>query len=352
MLRTVSHSTSFAIVGFLLTLAGCEAERSSDSATPANAAPSVTQSRPIMGTLASLTAVAADKETAAAAVEAGYARLEDVNRLMSDYIEDSEIGRLNRLPAGEVVTLSPETLFCMQQALAVGQASGGAFEITCRPLVWLWKGCGKEGRLPTDDELAAAQALVGADKVVLDTEHSIAKRTHAGVQVDLGGIAKGYALDLAAEAMLKAGAASALVDVGGDVLAVGMNAEGTPWRIGVRDPFGGMTTTFAALALSDRAVATSGNQERFYEIDGHRYSHIIDPRTGRPAEQAPAVTVIAANGLTADAWATVFSVLSIAEGQQLIAAGKTPKVEVMWITGPAESPTIEKTPGFDNYAIN
>ena len=351
MPRTILHNAAFALAVVTLVLAGCEAPPPAPAAYTESAV-HITQSRPIMGTLASLTAVAADKDSAAAAVEAGYARLEDVNQLMSDYIGDSEIGRLNRLPAGEEATLAPETLFCMQQALAVGQASGGAFEITCRPLVWLWKGCGKEGRLPTDEELAAARALVGVDKVVLDAERSIAKRTQEGVQVDLGGIAKGYALDLAAAAMKKAGAASALVDVGGDVLAVGVNAEGTPWRIGVRDPFGDMTTTFATLALSDRAVATSGNQERFYEIDGHRYSHIVDPRTGRPAEQAPAVTVIAADGITADAWATVFSVLSIEEGKQLITSGKTPDVEVMWVTGPADAPVIEKTPGFDKYVLD
>ncbi|MBU0618573.1 MAG: FAD:protein FMN transferase, partial [Planctomycetes bacterium] len=103
--------------------------------------------------------------------------------------------------------------------------------------------------------------------------------------------------------------------------------------------------------LSNRAVATSGVQQRFYEIDGKRYSHIIDPRTGRPTEQAPSVTVIAADGVTADAWATVFSVLTIEEGRQLIAAGRAPKLEVMWITGSADEPLVEKTAGFDAYVV-
>jgi thiamine biosynthesis lipoprotein len=183
--------------------------------------------------------------------------------------------------------------------------------------------------------------------VRLDLEDRTIMRDADGVQVDLGGIAKGYALDLAGEAMLSAGAHGALVDVGGDVRAIGTNAAGKPWRVGIKHPF--HQTLHTILELSDRAVATSGVQQRFYEIDGKRYSHIIDPRSGRPAEQAPSVTVIAADGITADAWATVFSVLTVEEGRQLIAAGAAPKLEVMWIAGPANQPIVDRTPGFDVY---
>jgi thiamine biosynthesis lipoprotein len=313
-----------------------------------NAGPArVSRAREIMGTFATLTAIAPDETTAAAAVEAGYARLEDVNRLMSDYIAESEIGQLNQQPAGEPLSLSPETLRCLQRAIEVSHLSGGAFDVTCRPLVALWRASGREGRLPSEQDLADTRSHVGVDKITLNAEAGTAARTADGVQVDLGGIAKGYALDLAAEAMRNTGANSALVDVGGDVLAIGANAAGRPWRVGIKHPF--REGIYAVLELSDRAVATSGVQQRFYEIDGKRYSHIIDPRTGWPAEQAPSVTVIAADGLTADAWATVFSVLTIGEGQQLIAAGRTPKLEVMWISGSADAPVIQDTAGFDQY---
>jgi thiamine biosynthesis lipoprotein len=313
-----------------------------------NAGPArVSRAREIMGTFATLTAIAPDETTAAAAVEAGYARLEDVNRLMSDYIAESEIGQLNQQPAGEPLSLSPETLRCLQRAIEVSHLSGGAFDVTCRPLVALWRASGREGRLPSEQDLADTRSHVGVDKITLNAEAGTAARTADGVQVDLGGIAKGYALDLAAEAMRNTGANSALVDVGGDVLAIGANAAGRPWRVGIKHPF--REGIYAVLELSDRAVATSGVQQRFYEIDGKRYSHIIDPRTGWPAEQAPSVTVIAADGLTADAWATVFSVLTIEEGQQLIAAGRTPKLEVMWISGSADAPVIQDTAGFDQY---
>ncbi|MFQ5806516.1 MAG: FAD:protein FMN transferase [Phycisphaerae bacterium] len=321
-------------------LSSCEHETG-----PATAA----RAREIMGTFATLTAVAADEQTASAAVEAGYGRLEDVNRLMSDYIADSEIGRLNRLPGGESLQLSPETFHCLQRAVEIAEASGGAFDVTCRPLVTLWKKAAAENRLPSDQDLSHARALVGPDKLALNAQSRTVSIVLNGIQVDLGGIAKGYALDLAAKAMLRAGAASVLVDVGGDVLAVGTKRDGKPWRIGVRHPF--REGVIAVLKLSDRAAATSGVQQRFYEIDGKRYSHIIDPRTSRPAEQAPSVTVIAGDGLTADAWSTAFSVLSIDEGRKLLETGRAPQIEVMWITGPGDQPIIEKTAGFDKYLV-
>ncbi len=300
-----------------------------------------------MGTLATLTAVAGDEATATAAVEAGYARLEDVNRLMSDYIADSEIGRLNRLPAGTPVAVAGETWTCVRRALEVWRASGGAFDVTCRPLVNLWKEAGAKGRLPTDEQIAGVRALVGCDRIVMDEKARTIALPAAGMQIDLGGIAKGQALDLAAAAMRNRGARGALVDVGGDVVAAGTRPDGQPWRVGVKDPF--RQGIVLVLRLSDRAVATSGVQQRFHEIGGRRYSHIIDPRTGRPATQAPSVTVIAADGITADAWATAFSVLSVSEGRKLLSTGRVPDVEVLWITGDAGNPVIERTPGFDQY---
>jgi thiamine biosynthesis lipoprotein len=307
------------------------------------------RSREVMGTLATLTAVAHDEAAATAAVEAGYARLEDVNRLMSDYIADSEIGRLNRLPAGTPVPVAAETWACIRRALEVWRASGGAFDVTCRPLVSLWKQAGAQGRLPTAEQIAAVRALVGCDRIVMDETSRTVALPAAGMQIDLGGIAKGQALDLAAAAMRNRGARGALVDVGGDVVAVGTRPDGQPWRVGVKDPF--RQGIVLVLRLSDRAVATSGVQQRFHEIGGRRYSHIIDPRTGWPATQAPSVTVIAADGITADAWATAFSVLSVSEGRELISTGRVADVEVLWITGDAGNPVMEKTPGFDQYVV-
>ena len=305
------------------------------------------QSREVMGTFAEVTAMAADTQTAQAAVEAAYARLDDVNRLMSDYVADSEIGRLNQLAAGESLVVAPETFACLERAVAVSVRSGGAYDATCRPLISLWKQAAKRDALPTDQELAAVRARVGWQKLKLDASTRSVTLLADEMQVDLGGIAKGYSLDLAVDAMKTAGATSGLVDVGGDIVAFGTRAPDQPWRIGVRHPF--VNAVIVTLELTDAAVATSGVQQRFYKIGGQRYSHIVDPRTGRPAEEAPSVTVIAADGATADAWATVFSVLSVAEGQALLAAEGGPDVEVMWITGSKDEPVIDETPGFADY---
>jgi len=305
------------------------------------------RSREIMGTLATVTAVARDLRTASAAVEAGYSRLEDVNRLMSDYVDDSEIGRLNRFAGGPPLPVSAETYECVRRAVEFGRLTGGAFDLTCRPLIELWRKAAARGRLPTDPELAEARSRVGWDRVRLDTQARAIALPQAGMQIDLGGIAKGYALDLAAEAMRKAGAQAALVEVGGDVVAAGCSPEGRPWRVGVKHPF--QTGLLLVLELSDRAVATSGVQQRFFEIEGRRFSHIVDPRTGQPARQAPSVTVIAQDGITADAWATALSVLSVEEGRQLLAAGTAPGVEAMWVSGSSAEPIITRTPGFEAY---
>ena len=304
----------------------------------------------VMGTLARLTAVAADEPTADAALQAGCQALEEVNRLMSDYIDDSEIGRLNRAAAGEAIPLSPPTMHCLRRALEISAQSGGAFDVTCRPLIQLWRTAAREKHLPDEEKLRTVHSLIGADKIMLDEMSRTAARRLDGVQVDLGGIAKGYALDLAAEAMKKAGSRGGLVDVGGDIVSFGLRENGQLWRIGVRDPFAVTSGEYRyALQFEDAAVATSGVQERFFEIDGKRYSHIIDPRDGRPAEQAPSVTVIGPDGLTADAWATAFSVLSVAEGKALLQEAGAPAVEVLWISGTAENPQIEMTAGFKSY---
>ena len=326
----------------LLSLASCGRDE-------APALAEVSRTREVMSTFARLTALAPDRATAEAAVELGFARLDDVNRLMSAYDADSEIRHLNAAAAGEIIEMSSETYHCLSRSLEIADASGGAFDVTCRPLIVQWREAAKAGCLPTDEELAAVSRLVGSANLLIDPEKRGVARALDGVQVDLGGIAKGYALDLAAEAMKKAGAVGALVDIGGDVSAVGMNQFGKPWRVGVQHPF--QNGIYKVLGLSDKAVATSGVQQRFFEINGRRYSHIIDPRTGRPAEQAPSVTVIAADGLAADAWATVFSVLSIEEGKRLISEGRTPKLDVLWIAGDAEAPAEERTEGFGAYLI-
>jgi thiamine biosynthesis lipoprotein len=327
-----------AISLLLILLSGCR------DAGPATAK----RSLEVMGTFAEVTAVAPTKPVARAAVHVAYARLDQVNRLMSDYVSDSEVGRINGLAAGESMVVSPETFEVLRRAREFAKASGGAFDVTYRPLKEVWAQAAKDNVLPRESLLDETRRRIGYDKLLLDATTRTVSPTIDGLQIDLGGIAKGYALDLAAQASLDAGAIAVLVNVGGDVLAVGAQASGQPWRVGIKHPFEPGLVGRIALT-GHRAVATSGTQQRFAVINGERYSHIIDPRTGRPAEQAPSVTVIASDGITADAWATVFSVLTIEQGRQL--AESRPDVEVMWIWGSADDVCSAQTPGFDRYVL-
>jgi len=322
-----------------LALAGC---RQAD--TPATCK----RSRAVMGTFAEVTAVSLGKEVSRQAVEAAYGQLNEINDLMSDYVADSEVGRINALKAGQSMVVSDHTLYVLQQAAKLSEATGGAFDVTCRPMVQLWKKAGSDNKMPTDQELQTAVAKTGSSKLAIDPDARTVTPTVDGVQIDLGGIAKGYALDLAVERIKAEGATGGLVDVGGDVLAFGSrSSDGSPWVIGIKHPF--RTGLFGKVAINDRAIATSGLQQRFFEIDGRRYSHIIDPRTGRPVQEAPSVTVIAQSGLLADVWATVLSVLTVEDGMRL--AEKRMGVEALWIWGSAEHPETAMTEGFKSCLV-
>jgi FAD:protein FMN transferase len=320
----------------LMLSAGCR-----DSTGPQTAQ----HAREVMGTLAEITAVADDQDTASHAVQTAYQRLDQLEQLMSTYKPNSEISRLNRLSAGQSMKLSSDTFRVLQKSLCVAEQSGGAFDITCRPLLNLWKEAAQNDHLPDKYKLKQTLEHIGSHYLRLNPEDQSVTVMIDGLQVDLGGIAKGYGLDAAAETMQKVGATSGLVNVGGDVLAFGRRSDGRHWTIGIRNAFG--PGLMGKLKVTNRAVTTSGIQQRFYNIKGERYSHIIDPRTGLSAEQAPSVTVIADQAIDADAWATVFSVLSVEEGKKL--AEKLKYLEVLWVWGDADQLQQAETPGFAQY---
>jgi FAD:protein FMN transferase len=331
-------ATPALLLAVITLLAGCDR----------NTLAEATLSEEIMGTVGKLTAVATDAQAPSAAVEAGFARLRAVNALMSDYRPDSEISRLNAAPRNTPVELAPETFFCLERAQDIAAATDGAFDITVRPLVSLWREAAANNTLPSDDQLAAVRQSVGYQKLQLNANNRTATLSAPKMQLDLGGIAKGYALDLAAQAMQEHELAGGLVDVGGDVYAFGHNADGSKWQVGIQHPF--EAGLYGVLAITDRGVATSGLQQRFFEIDGRHYSHIIDPRTGRPTDQAPSVTVIAPTGLLADAWATAFSVMTVTEGQAL--AADHPDLAVLWLSQNANgSVNAIATPNFNAYRV-
>ncbi len=289
--------------------------------------PLVRRPRAIMGTDSTLVAVAGPggRPAAEAALDEAEARLRRVEALMSNWIEDSEISKFNRAGAGREVALSPATRAVMAAARRAFDETGGAFDVTCRPLIELWMRAGEAGRLPDEAEIAAARAESNWEAIEL-TEAGAVKRV-ATARVDLGGIAKGYGIDLALAALREAGVAAGMVEVGGDLAVFGAPPEHEGWRVAIRDPFE-LERELGAVRLDAGAVCTSGNYARFVEIEGHRFSHIIDPRVGRPAESVPSVTVLAPEALTADIWATALSVLGREGMSKLAGEGR----EVLLIT--------------------
>lgn len=218
----------------------------------------------------------------------------------------------------------PEIAAVVAAALQVSRESGGAFDVTIFPLVSLWREARRQNRPPPP--AAIEQAKTRVDWRRLSVADSRVDKAKPEVQMDLGGIAKGYAAGLAARRLQAAGVRAGLVDFGGNVVAFGrMGRRG--WKIGVQDPRG--TGLIGVLEVRDAAVSTSGDYERYFEADGVRYHHLLDPHTGRPAHGMRSVTVVAKDPVLADAWSTAFFV----RGPAWTAAycGQHPEVEALWV---------------------
>lgn len=279
--------------------------------------------RPVMGTFAHVIAVAPNSRAANRAIEAAFKQLEAVDALMSNYKTDSEINHLNRSAFKEAVKVSASTYEVLKRSLAFGRLTDGAFDITVGPLAELWHSAAEANSLPTDAELQQVRRRVGYEKLILDDSERSVRFAVDGMKLDLGGIAKGFAIDKAVEVMLKAGAIGGLIDVGGDIRCFGLPSGKEYWRVGLQDPndsgdliVGG--DSLFVLKLTDGAVATSGDYRRFSTIQGKRYSHILNRQTSSASRGLTSVTIIAPNATDADALATAVSVIGAEKGFALI----------------------------------
>jgi len=227
---------------------------------------------------------------------------------MSNYLADSEISRLCDAAAGVPVRLAPETLRVLHAARDAFASTGGTFDVTCRPQLALWRRASELGELPDERDRAASREASHWDLFEVNDDRVVKRAGSAGV--DLGGIAGGYAIDRAVHVLREAGARGGMVDIGGDLACFGYQANGRPWQVEVRDP--SQAGVVARIPVVDGAVATSGDYARYFEIQGARFNHILDPRSGQPACGARAATVVAPTAMTADIWATALSVLGAA----------------------------------------
>ncbi len=273
------------------------------------------------------------------AFTAAEAEVRRVEALMSSHQPSGDVHRLNA-SAREWVPVDPTTLRVLLAAVRVGHATGGAFDVTWTALRPLYRLRDPDWRPPPRDALERARALVDFRAIELDVQGSRVRFAKAGMAVDLGGIAKGHALDLAAAALGGAGFPDHLVNGGGD-LRVGGARPDRKWKMGIRAPRKGGIYKAGTLKANEFSLVTSGDYERFRMVDGVRYSHILDPRTGEPARGAVGVTVLGPEGMIADALATGLFVLGPQEGLKVLA--HFPGYEALWLD---EAEDARASPGF------
>jgi thiamine biosynthesis lipoprotein len=255
----------------------------------------------------------------AALYGAVFARLRQIEERMSSNAVDTEVARVNQNAGIMPVKVSAEVIRVLSRALYYAELSGGAFDPTVDPLVKLW-GIGTEyARVPEEEEIRGALALVDWREVVIDEEAGTVFLPQAGMGIDLGAIAKGYAADEAARLIKEAGVSEALIDLGGNIYALGTKAKGAPWRIAVQDPRSSRGTYIGVLELGEKSVVTSGVYERFLDAGDQHYHHILSTVDGYPAERGLlSVTVITDTSIDADALSTTLFVLGYEEGRALV----------------------------------
>jgi len=269
----------------------------------------VQRSQPLLGTFVTITVAERDEERTQEAISAAFEEIRRIDLLLSIHKTNSETARLNASAATKPVEVSPELNFVLSKSLDIARRTDGAFDATIGPLAQLWGFIWKEYRLPSEVELERVLPLVGYRKVVIETNGVTARVSfaRAGMFLDFGGIGKGYAVDRAIEILRERGVTKAMVKAGGDLRVIGTPPGKNGWEVQIEDPAKrGKRTT---IVLREGALSTSGNYENFFEVDGRRYSHIIDPRSGMPVEGVVSCTVTAQTCLESDAYATGFFVM-------------------------------------------
>jgi thiamine biosynthesis lipoprotein len=302
-----------------------------------------------MGTYMMATVYAPDEEKGRQAIAAAFARVEEIEAATSHYRETSDISKLNAAAGGPPMPVSKDLWACLRRSAEVSAETDGAFDVTIGPLMALWKRTWRKGKAPSDAETAAAKALVDWRAVRPDPDKPLAQLLKKGMLLDLGAIGKGYAVDQAVAVLRQRRIPAALVDMGGNVAAYGAPPERQAWLIGIRDPSRPGKILPKPIRLLNQGVATSGDYEQFGVVAGRRYSHILDPRTGKPLEGMTSVTVVAPDATTADGYSTALSVLG--PEKALTFAEKRPGVEVMIMFERDGKTHTARTKGFERLEV-
>lgn len=275
--------------------------------------------------------------------------LADINAKMSTYDENSELSRFNQAPASDWIAASPELAAVVADARQVSELTRGAFDITVGPLVELW-GFGPAftaDAIPEDAAIEQARSRVGYRRIETRAEPPALRKTRPDTAIDLSAIAKGYAVDRLTAHIEALGVQDYLVEIGGEIRTGGVNTRGAPWRIAVERPVAGARTVYDGVELHNAAIATSGDYRNFFEHEGVRYSHTIDPATGRPVSHTLAsVTVLHPSAMRADALATALLVLGPEAGYRL---AERQRIAALFITRVGDDFEDNATPLFEQF---
>jgi thiamine biosynthesis lipoprotein len=269
-----------------------------------------------MGTLVSITAVASDREVGRKAIQAGFDEIKRLEQLLSTWIASSELSHVNAEAGRHPVRVSRETFEIVAKSIEIARLTDGGFNIAVGPAVELWSVTERQ-RVPTHEELAQVRELVDWTDIQLNQDEQTISLPRRGMRIDVGGIGKGYAADRAASEMKRAGAQGGVVALSGDIKTFGAlpNTDGFP--VGLKHPRE-EGAVIAVIDLKDEAISTAGDYERFFERDGIRYHHILDPKTLQPARACQSVTVIGKEGTLVDGLDTGIFVLGPERGMALV----------------------------------
>lgn len=304
----------------------------------------------LMGTFAQIIAVAERQDIAQKGIEDAFASLRQIEELASVYLGGSEVNSVNSSAFAEPVKVSDDVFEILQRAVSYGKLTGGAFDVTVGPLIDVWQNAADTNTIPEDEQLEEALGRVGYEKIRLDPGNKTVRFAVDGMRLDLGGIAKGYAIDRATDALKQVGVQGGMVDVGGDIRCFGTPANGREhWLIGLQDPdLSKMERSRLILEVDDAAVATSGDYRRFVLVGNEKHSHIIDTHTGKSAAELSSVTVIAKEAVDADVLATAVSVLGDEDGLKLI--NSLADTEAI-IISPAPDYKVTASAGAEKYIV-
>jgi FAD:protein FMN transferase len=285
----------------------------------------IKETRALMDTFCEISCYGDNKDKTVFAIDAAFKEMERIEKVFSKFNKNSEVSKINALAGLEKVAASEEVFKLTERAVYYSSISNGAFDITVAPLMEVWGFVLRHKSIPDKEAIENALEGVGYKNIELDPKKLYVKFLNKKTKIDFGGIAKGYAVDRAKDILAAYGIKNGLVNLGGNIFALG-NAPGKKkWKIGVEDPRnkGKLLHSFE---LNDRAISTSGNYERFFEIEGRRYSHIINPVTGEPCQGIISVTVMADSAEQADALSTAIFVMGEEKGLNLAKSIKGIKV--------------------------